>query len=57
MQIINNFVFNQVVAFLEKELVAYEPAAQAALLAEVEALVAKAGGWVKNKVEALNAPK
>ena len=57
MQLINNFVFNQVIAFLEKELVAYEPAAQAALLAEIEALVVKAGDWVKGKIDAAQAPK
>lgn len=50
MAMITSFILDHVLALLERELLAKEPEAQAALLAEVDYLVNKLGEWIKDKL-------
>ncbi len=50
MVLLNNLLFDQVLKFIEAELVKYEPEMQAALLAEIQDLLAKGVQWVEGKL-------
>ena len=52
MSLLSSFLISHLIPALESAFVAHEPAAQAALLAEVEAFGTQLGGWLSTKVAA-----
>ena len=50
MSLLSSFIASHLIPALEQALIAHEPEAQALILGEIEALGAKVGDWVKDKL-------